>query len=260
MLKTKLFVSAALLFAAPAYAESPLNGTWKVDPSTAKFSDKPVEAVLANGMYDCVTCVPRYKIAADGRYQKRPVTGVDETSVQIISDRMVKFAARKDGKLVSESLVTLAADGNSRTIESVDYAPNGIVTRATAQHKRVGAAPAGAHAISGKWLMDRLASASDEQMTFTYAMEGDTLKLSTPDGYSFAAMVGGAPAKVVGDRTGGTVQVRRLSDNAIEETNRRGDGTLLSVVTYTVRPDGRLAIRSENKLNGAVETVEAAKQ
>jgi hypothetical protein len=231
-----------------------------MDPATAKWSDKPAEAVLFNGRYDCVTCVPRYQIAADGRYQKRPVTGIDETSVQVISDRIVKFASRKDGQLLGETLMTVSADGNSRTVEAVSYAPNGIVTRSTAQHRRVGPAPAGAHAISGKWLMERLNSASDEQMLFTYAMDGNTLKLSTPDGYSYAAQVGGPPAKVAGDRTGGTVQVRRISDDSIEEWNRRGDGTLLSVVTYTARADGRLVVKTESKLNGAVETFEVVKQ
>lgn len=260
MLKTNLLFACALLVSVPALAESPFNGTWKMDPATAKWSDKPAEATLSGGRYDCVTCVPRYQIAADGRYQKRPVTGVDETSVQVISDRMVKFASRKDGQLLGETLMTVSADGNSRTVEAVSYAPNGIVTRSVAQHKRVGPAPAGAHVISGKWLMERLNSASDEQMLFTYAMEGDTLKLSTPDGYSYSAPVGGAPVKVAGDRTGGTVQVRRLSDTSIEEWNRRGDGTLVSVVTYTARPDGRLAVRSESKLNGAVETFDVVKQ
>jgi hypothetical protein len=241
-------------------AESPINGTWKVDPATAKWSDKPVEANLAGGRYDCVTCVPRYQIAADGRYQKRPVTGVDETSVQVISDSIVKFASRRDGQLISEGLMTVSADGKSRMIESVDYAPNGMVNRSAVQHRRVGPAPAGAHAISGKWVMERVASANDEQMLFTYALADNTLRLSTPDGYSYAAPIGGAPVKVAGDRGGGTVQIRRISDNAIEESNRRGDGTLVSVAVYTASADGRLAIRTENKLTGAVETVEAVRQ
>lgn len=260
MLKTNLFLACALLVSAPALAESPFNGTWKMDPASAKWSDKPVEANLSGGQYDCVTCVPRYQIAADGRFQKRPVTGVDESSVQVVSDRMVKFASRKDGQLVSEGLMTVSADGNSRTIESVSYAPNGIVTRSTAHQKRVGQAPAGAHAISGKWLMDRLASASDEQMLVTYALDGNVLKLSTPDGYSYAAPLGGAPVKVAGNRAGGTVQVRRLADNVIEESNRRADGTLIDVITTTHRADGRLAIKVENKLTGGVETFEAIKQ
>jgi hypothetical protein len=258
MLRANLFVACALFVAAPAFAESPFDGTWKMDPAKAKWSDRPVEVQIANGMYDCRTCTPAYKIKADGSYQKRP-GGVDESSVQLIGDRMLKFASRKDGQLVGETLMTLSADGTSRTIEGVEYAPNGIVTRSTATHRRVGPAAAGAHPLSGKWVMDRLASASDEQMLISFKAEGDQLRMSTPDGYSYAASFGGAPVIVAGDRNKGTVQLRRLSPTSFEETNRR-EGKLMNVSTFTVRSDGRLLLRSENKQNGAVEEFELVRQ
>lgn len=112
--------------------------------------------------------------------------------MQLIGDGMVEFASRKDGQLVSEALMTLSADGNSRTVDAVECSPNGLATRSTATHRRVGAAPAGAHAISGKWVMDRLANASDEQMTISFKQDGDQIGMSTPDGYSYAAALGGA--------------------------------------------------------------------
>ncbi|UUR07150.1 hypothetical protein [Sphingomonas glaciei] len=240
-------------------AQSPFDGTWKMDASKAKWTDKPAEAVLAGGMYECVTCTPAYKIKADGTYHSRPGGGVDETSVQIINDRSVKFASRKAGTLVGESLVTISADGNTRTVEAADYAPNGIVTRYSTTQRRVGAAPAGAHQASGKWLMDRINSASDEQMLMTFKVDGDKLNMSTPDGYSYAAQFGGAAVPVGGDRFGGKVQLRKLSANSFEEINLR-DGKVRSVSTITRTPEGRLHMKSENKLNGAVEEFEFAPQ
>jgi hypothetical protein len=259
MLKTQLFVACTLLAATSALAQSPFNGTWKMDPSKAKWTDKPSEGVLAAGMYECVTCTPAYKIKADGTYQRRPGGGVDETSVQIVSDRAVKFASRKSGTLVGESLVTVSADGNTRTVDAAEYAPNGIVTRFSSTHRRVGAAPAGAHVSSGKWLMDRINSASDEQMLITFKVDGDKVNMSTPDGYSYAAQFGGAAVPVGGDRYGGTVQLRKLSDTSFEEINLR-EGKVRSVSTITRTPAGRLHLKAENKLNGVVEEFELAPQ
>jgi hypothetical protein len=230
-----------------------------MDPATAKWSDKPVEVSLQGGMYDCVTCTPRYKIKADGTYQPRTGAPVDETSVQVVSDRVIKFASRKDKQLTGEALMTIAPDGNSRVVENVSYAPNGVVTRSTSTHRRVGAAPAGAHAISGKWVMERLNSASDEQMLLTFKAEGEQLHMTTPDGYSYVAQFGGAPVVVSGDRNKGTVQLRRLSDTSFEEVNRR-DGKIINVATFTQRPDGRLALKIDNKQNGMIEEFELVRQ
>lgn len=65
---------------------------------------------------------------------------------------------------------------------------------------------------------------------------------------------------VVGrDRNKGTVQLRRLSANSFEETNRRGD-KFMNVSTFTLQTDGRLLLRSENKQNGAVDEFELVRQ
>ena len=64
-----------LLLAVPllGWAQSPFDGTWKVDASTAQFPQKPDVWVIQNGMFDCKTCVPPVNVKADGQFQK--VTG-----------------------------------------------------------------------------------------------------------------------------------------------------------------------------------------
>jgi len=79
--------------------------------------------------------------------------------------------------------------------------------------------------------------------------------MTTPDGYSYVASFGGAPVVVGGDRNKGTVQLRKLSDNSFEETNRR-EGKIVNVSTWTRTADGKLMLRSENKMNGAVDEFE----
>ena len=259
MINTKILVACTFFLSAPALAQSPFDGTWKMDPSKAKWSDKPSEVLLSDGLYSCQSCTPAYKIKADGTYQRRVGAGVDESSVQVLNDRMAKLAWRKSGQLLGEALVTVSADGTTRTVEGMEYAPNGIVTRYTTTQRRVGPIPAGAHMSSGKWVMDRLNNASDEQMLVTFKADGDKLSMTTPDGYSYAARFGGEPVAVGGDRTGGTVQIRRLSDSSFEETNRR-DGKVTSVNTFARVADDRMMLRTENKMNGAVDEFELVRQ
>src|SRR5438309_814829 len=59
----------ALLLVNFANAQSALNGTWKVDMSKVDFSKKPDVFLLQNGMYECKTCTPAYKVKADGSDQ-----------------------------------------------------------------------------------------------------------------------------------------------------------------------------------------------
>jgi hypothetical protein len=50
------------------WAQSPFDGTWKVDMSKSKLPKKPDEYLL-DGMDECKTCKPEIKIKADGQMQ-----------------------------------------------------------------------------------------------------------------------------------------------------------------------------------------------
>ncbi len=47
-----------LLLPLLAFAQSPFDGTWKVDMNKVDFPKKPDVYLLQNGMYECKTCVP----------------------------------------------------------------------------------------------------------------------------------------------------------------------------------------------------------
>ena len=70
---TLLLLLAASLFPIAAFAQSPFDGTWKIDVSTARISQKPTGLLVQDGIYQCTTCTPSLKIAADGN--DHPVTG-----------------------------------------------------------------------------------------------------------------------------------------------------------------------------------------
>jgi endonuclease YncB( thermonuclease family) len=116
---------------------------------------------------------------------------------------------------------------------------------------RVGPAPAGSEPISGSWLTTKMESLSDNTVTFTYKVTGDTLAMTNPTGQSYTAKLDGTEAPYTGDPGVTTVSVKRVSPNVIEETDKRGPKTVATAqmavaadgksmhVTYTATLQGR---------------------
>src|SRR5215472_2278138 len=101
-----------LLVPVLSWAQSPFDGTWKVDMSKSKLPKKPDVYLLQNGMYECKSCVPPVKVKADGTSQ--PITGDpyrDALMVKVVDDKHVEFTSQKAGKDVSKSNRTVSDDG-----------------------------------------------------------------------------------------------------------------------------------------------------
>jgi hypothetical protein len=59
-----------LLVPVLGWAQSPFEGTWKIDLSKTKLPKKPDVLLVQNGMYECKTCTPPINVKADGQFQK----------------------------------------------------------------------------------------------------------------------------------------------------------------------------------------------
>src|SRR5271169_2037235 len=82
----KLLLAAVLMASATLFAQSPFDGTWMAKLDTATLPEKPDHYTLSNNMYECLTCVPKYSIKADGTDQK--VTGhpyYDTVAVKVVN-------------------------------------------------------------------------------------------------------------------------------------------------------------------------------
>jgi len=250
-----------LLLPVLAWAQSPFDGTWKVDLSKAKFPKKPDEYLLKDGMYECKTCKPEIKVKADGQFQK--VSGqpyFDMEKVAVIDDRHVNTEEQKDGKPVSTGKWSVSEDGKTLTIEwTYSGNPTGGPVSGVATFTRVGKPPAGANAISGSWRTEKADVAQADALIFTYKSGGDSLSYSTPTGQSYSAKLDGKEVPYVGDPGTTTVSLKRIGD-AIEETDYR-DGKVMSVGKMTVSPDGKtMTIEVDDKLHGTHATYIAVKQ
>jgi hypothetical protein len=256
---------ALLLFSATpviSMAQDALDGTWKVDLSKAQMPKKPDEYLLQDGMYHCKTCVPPIDIKADG--QDQAVSGhpyFDTQSIKVVDDRTIEETDKKNGKTVITSKTVVAADGKTANFEFNDSsATNSQPVTGRGELTRVAKGPAGSHAISGSWRTTKFESISDNGITFTYKIEGDTLNMSTPTGQSYSAKLDGTDSPFKGDPGTTSVAVKRLSKNAIEETDKR-DGKVISIARIIAGADGKtLTVAVSDKLHGTTMSYVAVKQ
>jgi hypothetical protein len=253
---------AALLIPAMAMAQSPFDGTWKVDLKTAKFPEKPDVYLVQNGMYQCETCVPALKVKADGRDQK--VGGhpyYDMVNIKVVDDRTIEETDKKNGQRVATSKSWVSADGNTLMFEFSDSsATNADPVTGKGEETRVAKGPAGSHAISGSWRMSKMNTLSENALTITYNISGDSLSMSSPTGQSYTAKLDGTEAPYKGDPGTTSVSVKRVSNNTMEETDKR-DGKVIDVAQMTVSADGKtMTIAIDDKLHGTKSEFAATKQ
>ena len=236
--------------ASTAAAGAGIDGTWKADLATVQIDAKPDELLLKDGEYSCSTCTPPLAVAADGA--SHAVTGrsyADAMMVKVNDDGTVTINSTKGGKDMGSDKLSVSADGKTLTDEFIDKsAPDKTVTGSYTE-TRVADAPAGAHAISGSWKMDKYNTVSDEGLTETFKVDANTLHMTTPVGQSFDASLDGTDAPVTGDVGKTVVSAKKTGDNTYEVTAKR-DGKVINVRTYTVDGD-TLHVVSESKRDGS---------
>lgn len=236
-----------------------INGTWKADINSVQFDQKPDEMLLQNGTFSCKSCTPAYSVPADGAFHPVSLPYADSDSVKVVDAHTVTETAKKGGKQVSVTTMTVSADGNTLNGKFTDSSTPGTPGSGEFTETRVGAAPAGAHAISGQWKPTKLSNFNDAALTFTVAVNGDDFQLSSPDGTSFDAKVGGDDVPIKGDIAGTTAAVSKAGDNSYKVTRKRG-GKVVGETTYTVGSDGKLNAVGHNELSGSSIKWTATKQ
>jgi hypothetical protein len=215
---------------------SGLTGTWKTDRESIKFEQKPDEYLLKDGTYSCGTCIPPLATPADGQFhpvKDRPY--YDSMSVKVVDDKTVEIHRKKGDKEVSSVVLAVAADGNTGTAKFHDAT---ITPAADGQStmKRVGPAPAGAHAISGQWVPEKVNDYSEEALSSSYTVEGNKVSWSG-QGQSYEAEIGGPAVPITGDMGGTTVQVTN-EGGGLKETYSR-DGKVVNEAVTTLSADGK---------------------
>lgn len=256
----KLLLALLLLASATLFAQSPFDGTWMTKLDTAKLPSKPDEYTLTNNKYECLTCVPKVAVKADGTDQK--VTGhpyFDTIAVKVVNASAVEIIEKKDGKVMYTDTETVSPDGktlNDKVTDTTGTQPVKVEATST----RVKPGPAGSHALSGAWRAEKFDSISSNGLTVTYHATADGLKMSDPNGNSYDAKFDGKDYPIQGDAGHTMVSLKRIGDRTIEETDKR-EGKVVGVFRMTVAADGK-SIQAEynDKEHGTTTTFTMEKQ
>lgn len=249
----KSLLAATLLVPSFLLGQSRFDGTWKMNMETIQLSGPAEEYLVKDGMYHCLTCVPRVEIKADGTDQK--VTGhpyFDMLSVRIVDSNSVKFVHKKDGKPTFMATETVSADGITM-VEEFSESPDSQSITGRATFTRVRPGPAGAHALSGSWEMRTIRNVGSGPTT-TYQSTKNGLKESAGN-TSFDAKFDGKDYPVLGDPAKTRVSLKHIDESTIEETEKQ-DGKVIRVTRMTVSKDGRsMMVQSTSWQRGPKSTM-----
>jgi hypothetical protein len=253
------FVVALFALTTPAHAQSPFDGTWRLNPASAKFTPKPFTTYTSQGWFHCVSCEPPYDVAADG--QDHAVSGhaYDTVSVTLVDAHTIKFVYKKDGKTTGDELDSVSADGKVMTSVTSNYPMNGQVTHSTAKLKRIGVVRPGVHATSGNWQILNFTD-TENDLLFTFKSSGDEFTMTDPTGDNYTAKFDGSDYPYKGAYGANAVSLKKIDAHTIEETDKR-DGTVINVAKMAVSPNGKsMTIVSHDPRNDTTSTFTAAKK
>lgn len=255
-----LFLMAALWAPSSSFAQSPFDGTWRVNFSQSKLSPKPNVFYLSQGWYHCVSCNPQFDVKADGQDQAVTDQVYDTISVREADAKSIQITTKKAGTIMGEQTRTVSSDGKTLTVKSTGHPQSGgqaVTTEVKAT--RVGIAPSGVHGTSGSWQISKVQQ-SDNGLLTTYKTNGDEVTMTAPTGESYTAKLDGNDYPVKGAYGWDAVSLKRINKNTIEETDKRG-GKVVDVSTMTVSPDGKkMTVVETNKLYDRTSTYVAVKQ
>lgn len=264
MIKMNRFVfcavslAVALLAAASVQAQSPFDGTWRIDAAKAKFDPKPFTIYSSGGWYHCVSCTPPFDAQADGQFHAISGQPFDSISATLVDDHTLVVVTKKGDKTIEEDHGTVSADGKLFTLKTTTYPINGSGPQNSSMTlKRVGMLPAGVHKTSGNWVATKMTD-TDADLTFTFKSTGDGLSMTDPTGDSYTAKFDGNdyPYTTMG---ADAVSLKKVDAHTIIETDKR-TGKALNEQKMTVSPDGKtMTIVARNPQNDLTTTFVANK-
>ena len=252
-----LLLLALCLSSSDARSQSPFDGTWVIDTGKNEnlASEKPRVLSVADGVFR----EGDRQIKADGSDQEVPPTGYwDTVNVRIVDDRTVEIISKKAGKTMFTETDTVSADGNTLTQVMKDTTEAEAVTFES-DFRRITAAPAAAHAVSGSWHVFKQ-SRSENSTIIKYKCTSQGFTAETPLGEKLEAKFDGKLYEMEDDPGHTMVSVKLINPYTVEQTNVR-EGKVVFIVTLKVTPDGKtIHATSKSKEGGNVKTWSLHKQ
>jgi hypothetical protein len=223
-----------LLLPAAALAGPGFDGSWKTNMQSMKVTGKPLVLLLAGGEYTCSSCSPPYTVKADGAEHK--VTGqasFDTAQVRVTGPNSAEIVLKQGSKEMVRFSDTVAADGATFTSKvTMHYGPQTETDELTA--RRVTAAPADSHPLSGSWVEQQ--HVAGELRPVQYRMTAEGFQMNG-NGQSYDARFDGKQYPIAGDPGRTTVSLRKIDDATVEETDHR-QGKVVNEIRLELAKDG----------------------
>jgi hypothetical protein len=252
------YLFAVFLFSSLLFSQSTFEGTWEMKMDTIELSGPPEEYLLENGMYHCITCVPRVDVEMNGVDQK--VVGhpnFDTIAIRAVYANSVKFVQKKNGQPTFTCTETVSTDGRTMT-EEFSETPSSQRVTGYATFTRVMKGPVGAHPLSGSWQMRTIRNVSKRSPTVTYQWVGNGLRI-TEGGTATVVKFDGKDHPVEGEPQR-TVSLRMIDGRTVEETDKQ-DGRVVRTVRMTVSKDGKsMKVHSNDEVRGGEMSYTAEKR
>ena len=179
-------------------------------------------------------------------------------SVKAVNDKTVEIHRKKGDTEVSSVTMTVSDDGNTLTNKFHDATTPNNPVDGTGTEKRVGAAPAGAHAISGQWQPDQIPEYSESALSNTYKIEGNKVT-STLNGQTYTAEIDGPEVAVGNDIAKTMVKVTREGANGLRETFSRNGKVVFEGVTVPSADGNSVTFTGTDPRDGSKITYTANK-
>jgi hypothetical protein len=254
----KIFSALLLMVSAVSFAQNRFEGTWEMKMDTIELSGPPEEYLLKDGIYHCLTCVPKVDVTMDGTDQKvAGHAGFDTIAVRIVDASSVEFAFKKDGKPIFSCTETISKNGNTM-VEEFSESPTVKKITGHATFIRIGSAPANAHALSGSWQMRTIRNVSGSGPTTTYHLQGDAMVVNAGN-QKFEATLDGREYPVEGEK-GHTVALKFADPDTIDQTEKQ-DGKIIRAARMIISRDGKtMKVESTDAQRGSQMTYTAEKK
>ncbi|WP_338240376.1 hypothetical protein [Aurantiacibacter hainanensis] len=237
-------------------SDGTITGEWLADVDSAEFENDNRNYILADGTFECLSCIPPYEVNANGEWQSVDRPGVDSVMVEVVDDSTVRSAFRLGEEELGSTTWTVSEDGQTLTSEFNDTSGDEPVS-GSETFTRTAEGPEGSHAMSGEWTLADVGEISDAGLRFSYSLDGDQYT-STGNGSSYTATLGGEPVAIEGNDANVMVAVEEIGENSYRETYMR-DGETLSVTEITINGDTMSAVNT-NQRNGSIVRYNATRQ
>jgi hypothetical protein len=217
---------------------------------------KPIVLLLAGGEYTCSSCDPPYTVKADGAEHK--VAGqayFDTAQVTVTGPNSAEIVLKQGSKEIVRFSDTVSADGTLTSKVTNHMGAETATDELTA--RRVAAAPADSHPLSGSWQEQEHVAGDLRPVQYRMTADGFQMRWN---GQSYDAKFDGKEYPVAGDPGKTTVSLKKIDDATVEETDHR-QGKVVDEIRLALARDGNtIAVIDKDIAHGQTITYTLEKQ